>query len=120
MLIKRAETCSRLADQCDDTVEAAKLRQISLEYDARARGLKSPPLVPAPEAELTAQQLAMAILREFEQAQADLKGKAVVLSDGKAGTIEKVRLDELHGLRVAIAGHEGDWPISTVKLSDES
>jgi hypothetical protein len=52
--------------------EAAKLRQISLEYDAKARGLPSPPLVPALEAEPTAQQLALAILREFEQARSTL------------------------------------------------
>jgi hypothetical protein len=40
-------------------------------------------------------------------------------SDGKAGTVEKVRLDELHGLRVTITGHEGDWPISTLKFADD-
>jgi hypothetical protein len=66
----------------------------------------------------SAQERALTILREFEQARAELKGTAVVLSDGKAGTVETVKLDELHGLRVAIAGHEGDWPISTVKMSD--
>ena len=45
-----------------------------------------------------------------------LIGKAVVLTDGKAGTIENVWLDELHGLRISIAGHEGRWPVSTIKL----
>ena len=37
---------------------------------------------------------ATAILSEFEQAQTELVGKAVVLTDGKAGTVEKVWLDE--------------------------
>ena len=42
---------------------------------------------------------ATAILSEFEQAQTELVGKAVVLTDGKAGTVEKVWLDESHGLQ---------------------
>jgi len=41
----------------------------------------------------------------------------VVLTDGKAGTVENVWLDELHGLRVWIKGHDGKWPVSTVKLA---
>ena len=44
-------------------------------------------------------------------------GKAVVLTDGKAGTVENVWLDELHGLRISIEGHDGRWPVSTVKLA---
>ena len=56
------------------------------------------------------------ILTEFEEAQAELVGKAVVLTDGTAGTVERVILDEVHGLRIAIRGHLGKWPISTVKL----
>ena len=56
------------------------------------------------------------ILREFEQAQTELLGKAVVLTDGKAGTIDNVVLDELHGLRVHIKGHDGKWPISTLRM----
>ena len=44
--------------------------------------------------------------------------KGVILSDGKAGTIDRVFLDELHGLRISLRGHEGRWPISTVKLSE--
>jgi hypothetical protein len=61
----------------------------------------------------------LAILREFEQARKDLLGKPVVLSDGKAGSVEKAQLDELHGLRVTISGHVGEWPISTVRFGDE-
>lgn len=59
---------------------------------------------------------ASTILGEFEQAQAELVGKAVILSDGKAGTVAGIWLDELHGLRISIRGHDGKWPISTVKL----
>ena len=53
---------------------------------------------------------------EYGAAQSELIGKAVVLTDGKAGTVESVWLDELHGLRISIAGHEGRWPVSTIKL----
>jgi hypothetical protein len=43
-------------------------------------------------------------------------GKAVVLTDGKAGTVEKIWLDEFHGLRPSINGHFGKWPVSTLKF----
>jgi hypothetical protein len=56
------------------------------------------------------------ILNEYGAAQSELIGKAVVLTDGKAGTVENVWLDELHGLRISIKGHDGRWPVSTVKL----
>ena len=42
------------------------------------------------------------ILNEYGAAQSELIGKAVVLTDGKAGTVENVWLDELHGLRISI------------------
>jgi hypothetical protein len=42
----------------------------------------------------TAKAHAFAILAKFEQAQTDLVGKCVILADGKAGTVEKVWLDE--------------------------
>ena len=60
---------------------------------------------------------ATTILGEFEQVQSELVGNAVILTDGKAGTVETVWLDELHGLRVSIRGHDGKWPISTIKLA---
>jgi hypothetical protein len=60
---------------------------------------------------------ASTILGAFEQAQSELVGKAVILMDGKAGTVESVWLDELHGLRISIGGHDGKWPVSTVKLA---
>ncbi len=56
------------------------------------------------------------ILNEYGDAQAELIGKAVVLTDGKAGAVEDVWLDELHGLRISIKGHDGRWPVSTIKF----
>jgi hypothetical protein len=60
---------------------------------------------------------ASTILGAFQHAQSELIGRAVVLSDGKAGTVEDVWLDELHGLRIAITGHDGKWPVSTIKFA---
>jgi hypothetical protein len=60
---------------------------------------------------------ASTILGEFEQAQTELVDKAVILTDGISGTVDKVWLDELHGLRISIRGHYGKWPVSTVKFS---
>ena len=71
------------------------------------------PLILIPTAALGAST----ILGAFEQAQTELVGKAVILSDGKAGTVENVWLDELHGLRISIRGHDGKWPISTIKFA---
>ncbi|MET4038210.1 hypothetical protein ABIB94_007189 [Bradyrhizobium sp. JR7.2] len=59
---------------------------------------------------------AAAILREYHKAETELIGKAVVLTDGKAGTVEELCLDEAHGLRLSVAGHPGKWPVSTIKL----
>ncbi len=61
---------------------------------------------------------ASTILGEFEEAQSELVGKAVVLTDGKAGTVENVWLDEVHGLRISIRGHDGKWPFSTIKFAE--
>jgi len=58
---------------------------------------------------------ASTILGAFEEAQSELVGRAVVLTDGVAGTVETIWLDELHGLRISIIGHAGKWPISTIK-----
>jgi hypothetical protein len=41
----------------------------------------------------------------------------VILTDGKAGTVECVLLDEMHGLRISIRGHDGKWPVSTIKFA---
>ena len=70
------------------------------------------------EAGVTAvKRLALTILHSFDEVDAQLVGKAVVLSDGKAGTVEAVWLDDLHGLRISIEGHPGTWPVSTVKFA---
>ena len=61
---------------------------------------------------------ASTIMGAFEDARSELVGKAVILTDGKAGTIENVWLDELHGLRISIKGHDGKWPISTIKFAE--
>jgi hypothetical protein len=63
-----------------------------------------------------AKERASVILREYHQAEAELIGRAVVLTDGKAGTVEQLFLDEEHGLRLSIVGHPGKWPVSTIKL----
>jgi len=59
---------------------------------------------------------AMNILSELHAAEKELIGKAVVLTNGKAGTIDHVFLDDVHGLRISISGYDGRWPISTVKF----
>jgi hypothetical protein len=64
-------------------------------------------------------RFASTILAAFDAAQSELVGRAVVLTDGKAGTVENVWLDELHGLRISIGGHDGKWPISTIKFAQE-
>ena len=61
---------------------------------------------------------ALTILLEFEQARTELLG-SVVLSDGKAGTIEDVFLDEAHGLRIAVTAHEGKWPVSSIRFLEK-
>jgi hypothetical protein len=61
------------------------------------------------------EERAINILRELHAAEDELVGRVVVMSDGKAGAIDRIDLDDLHGLRISISGHEGRWPISTVK-----
>jgi hypothetical protein len=63
---------------------------------------------------------ASTILNAFADAQSEIVGKAVVLTDGKAGTVENVWLDEVHGLRISIKGHDGKWPVSTIKFMQNS
>jgi hypothetical protein len=65
----------------------------------------------------TAKAHASAILAEFERALTELVGKTVVLTNGTAGTVENMWLDEFHGLRISITGHEGTWPVSTIKFA---
>ena len=65
----------------------------------------------------TVKLFASTILGAVEEAHSELVGKGVVLTDGKAGTVQNVWLDELHGLRISISGHCGKWPISTIKFA---
>src|ERR1700676_2223732 len=65
----------------------------------------------------TVKRRASTILHALEEADAKLVGKAVVLADGKAGTVEAIGLDEVHGLRVSIKGHFGKRPVSTIKFA---
>ena len=60
---------------------------------------------------------ASVILTTFEEVRSGLIGKAVVLTDGKAGTVENVWLDESHGLRISVSDHDGKWPASTIKFT---
>lgn len=64
---------------------------------------------------MTGDRRAMNILAELHEAEEELIGRAVILTDGKAGSIERLFLDDIHGLRISIVGHDGQWPISTIK-----
>jgi hypothetical protein len=99
----------------------------SLKFDepitlAKGKSLRTLPEHSAPNSRLpehhmpTAKMHASKILAEFEQAKAELVGKAVVLTGGKAGTVEHLWLDDLHGLRLSVRGHDGKWPVSTIKF----
>jgi len=66
----------------------------------------------------TVKNSASTILATLQEVQSELIGKAVVLTDGKAGTVDNVWLDELHGLRISVSGHDGKWPISTIKFAE--
>jgi hypothetical protein len=63
--------------------------------------------------------LAPRILRALGEAEAQLVGKAVILTNGTAGTVEAIGLDDFHGLRISIKGHPGKWPVSMVKFTQE-
>ena len=64
----------------------------------------------------TGEERAINVLRELHAAEEELVGRAVVLTNGKAGTIDHLFLDDVHGLRISISGHDGQWPVSTVKF----
>jgi hypothetical protein len=72
------------------------------------------------EAEVTTlERLALTILDAVGQAEAQFVGKAVTLTDGTAGTVEAIWLDDFHGLRISIKGHPGRRPVSAVKFAQE-
>jgi hypothetical protein len=60
---------------------------------------------------------AVVIIHAYEEADAQLVGKAVVLTDVTAGTVESLWLDDVHGLRISIKGHDGKRPVSTIKFA---
>jgi hypothetical protein len=64
----------------------------------------------------TVQTRACTILVEFERARTKLVGEAVILTNGTAGIVERLWLDEFHGLRISIRSQEGNWPVSTIKI----
>jgi len=95
-----------LADRIDR--DQAKLTNL----DPRERpGLASEATMPAVKLR------ASTILGAFDEVQSELVGKAVILTDGKSGTVENVWLDELHGVRISVAGYDGKWPVSTIKFA---
>ena len=63
-------------------------------------------------------QIATTILNLFYEAHKFI-GAGAVLTDGTAGTIESVRLDDDHGLRISIRGHPGLWPVSKLKKLEQ-
>jgi hypothetical protein len=67
----------------------------------------------------TLERLSLTILDAIGEAEAQLVGKTVTLTDGTAGTVEAVWLDDFHGLRLSIEGHPGKRPASTVKFAQE-
>jgi hypothetical protein len=67
----------------------------------------------------TLKRLALAILNAFGEAEAQLVGKTVILTDGTAGTVEAIWLDDFHGLRISIKGHPGKRPVATVKFAQD-
>jgi len=40
-------------------------------------------------------------------------------TDCKARTVEHVWLDDIHGLRISVRGHDGRWPVSTIKFIEK-
>jgi hypothetical protein len=72
------------------------------------------------EADITTlKRLALTILDAVGEAEAQFVGKAVTLTDGTAGTVEAIWLDDFHGLRLSIKGHPGKRPASTVRFAQE-
>jgi hypothetical protein len=98
------------SDTCP-TCPGHNKRAFEFENTARCIPLGDPPM---PIVKLRAST----ILTALEEAQNELVGTAVVLTDGKAGTVDDIWLDELHGLRISIRGHDGKWPISTIKIAE--
>jgi hypothetical protein len=110
---KRGFRCFGASGTSSAAMVRSRLMHLSVQTPCRGNDSDPTSEIDMPNVKLRAS----AILGAFEQAQSELVGKAVILTDGKAGTVENVWLDELHGLRISIAGHDGKWPVSTVKLA---
>jgi hypothetical protein len=33
--------------------------------------------------------------------------------------VDRLWLDELHGLRISIGSHDGNWPVATIKFAEK-
>jgi hypothetical protein len=85
-------------------------------HPSRAIDLAKPQSTDQQSTMATVQARACTILVEFERARTELVGEAVILTNGKAGIVDRLWLDEFHGLRISIRSQEGNWPVSTVKI----
>ena len=95
------ETLARVAER----ISLSKIRNVAMRGEADITNL--------------GRRLALTILHTVGEAEAQFVGKAVTLTDGTAGTVEAVWLDDFHGLRLSIRGHPGKRPVSTVKFTQE-
>lgn len=57
----------------------------------------------------------MNILEQLHGAEEGLIGRAVIMTNGIAGTVDYTYLDEIYGIGISLKDHTGRWPISTVK-----
>ena len=85
-------------------------------HPSRAIDLAKPQYTDQQSTMATVQARACTILVEFERARTELVGEAVILTNGKVGIVDRLWLDEFHGLRISIRSQEGDWPVSTIKI----
>jgi hypothetical protein len=65
----------------------------------------------------TLKRRALTVLHALGDAESQFVGKAVILTDGTAGTVEAIWLDDFHGLQISLKGHPGKRPVSTVKFA---
>ena len=78
------------------------------------------------EAPRAYEQGAVRIIRWYHEAEKELLGRSVALTNGAAGAVKALRLDELHGLMLTFEEHEThtqrynhtsrQWhPVSTIR-----
>jgi hypothetical protein len=77
-------------------------------HPSRATDLAKPQSTDQQSTIATVQARACTILVEFERARTELVGDAVILTNGKAGIVDRLWLDEFHGLRISIRSQEGN------------